>query len=129
MKYCSECGSENPDEASFCRNCGSGLKAAANEIAQKPAANTVKVNKNSSSVIENLFYKTDRYTGESRISKTNSISIAVFVFMFLFAIAFRSAAASVPVVIIVAIIFGLIFAVLAFVICTFLGLLADKIIH
>ena len=35
MKYCSECGCENLDEAQFCRNCGNKLKSVTNEIAEK----------------------------------------------------------------------------------------------
>ncbi len=128
MIYCSECGFENPDEAQFCRNCGSKLKAASNEIVQKQSTDTVIVNKNKDSIITKVFYKTDKYTGELRVSKTNSISIAVFILMFLFGI-FSGADVSVPVVVVAAIIFGLLFAVPTFIIGNLLGWAIDRLTH
>ena len=123
MKYCSECGCENLDEAQFCRNCGGKLKATTNEIAQKQATSDVKevkrkettpkvvVNKNRNSIVTKLFYKTDKYTGELRIAKAKSISIVVFVVMFFIEIGINLAEYSFAVVFITGIIFGLFFAV------------------
>ena len=128
MIYCSECGFENPDEAQFCRNCGSKLKAASNEVVQKQTTDTVTVNKNKDSIITKVFYKTDKYTGELRVSKTNSISIAVFILMFLFGI-FSGADVSVPVVVVAAILFGLLFAVPTFIIGNLLGWAIDRLTH
>lgn len=128
MIYCSECGFENPDEAQFCRNCGSKLKAASNEVVQKQSTDTVIVNKNKDSIITKVFYKTDKYTGELRVSKTNSISIAVFILMFLFGI-FSGADVSVPVVVVAAILFGLLFAVPTFIIGNLLGWAIDRLTH
>ena len=141
MKYCSECGCENLDEAQFCRNCGNKLKAATNEIAQKQATSEVRkvkqkeatpkvvVNKNQNSIVTKLFYKTDKYTGELRIAKAKTISIVVFVVMFLFEVSISLAEYSIAVVFIAAIVFGLIFAVPTYIIGYLLGLAIDKLTH
>lgn len=141
MKYCSECGYENPDEAKFCRNCGEKLKAAPIEVAQKqetPDVSEVKqkemtpkvvVNKNKDSIISKLFYKTDKYTGELRIAKAKTISIIVFVVMFLFEVSISLGQYSVIVVFIAAIVFGLIFAVPTYIIGYLVGLAIDKLNH
>ena len=141
MKYCSECGCENLDEAQFCRNCGNKLKAATNEIAQKQATSDVNkvkhkettpkvvVNKNKNSIVTKLFYKTDKYTGELRIAKTKSISIVVFIVMFFFEIGINLAEYSFAVVFITGIIFGLFFAVPTYIIGYLLGLAIDKLTH
>lgn len=141
MKYCSECGSENLDEAQFCRNCGSKLNVTTIVTAQKPAdsdvseakqqeaTSNVLVNKNKNSIISKIFYKTDKYTGELRIAKTKTISLAVFVIMFLFEIYIGFAQYSFAVILISAIIFGLIFAVPTFIIGYLLGWAIDKLTH
>ena len=141
MKYCSECGFENLDEAQFCRNCGNKLKPKINDIAQNQATseiNEVKqgevtskviVNKNKDSIVSKLFYKTDKYTDELRIAKTNTISIAVFVLVFLFAIVVNASSYSVFVTVFAAIIVGLIFAVPTYIIGYILGLVIDKLTH
>ena len=141
MKYCSECGCENLDEAQFCRNCGNKLKAATNEIAQKQATSDVNkvkhkettpkvvVNKNKNSIVTKLFYKTDKYTGELRIAKAKSISIVVFIVMFFFEIGINLAEYSFAVVFITGIIFGLFFAVPTYIIGYLLGLAIDKLTH
>lgn len=141
MKYCSECGCENLDEAQFCRNCGSKLKVETNEIAQKQVTSDVKevkqqevtpnvtVNKNKNSIVSKLFYKTDKYTGELRIAKAKSISIVVFVVMFFFEIGINLAEYSFAVVFITGIIFGLFFAVPTYIIGYLLGLAIDKLTH
>ena len=141
MKYCSECGCENLDEAQFCRNCGEKLKVTANEVAQKQASPDVSevkqqevtpkvaVNKNKDSIISKLFYKTDKYTGELRIAKAKTISIVVFVVMFLFEVSISLAQYSFIVVFIAAIVFGLIFAGPTYLIGYLLGLAVDKFTH
>ncbi|WP_406534498.1 zinc-ribbon domain-containing protein [Methanobrevibacter sp.] len=141
MKYCSECGCENLDEAQFCRNCGSKLKAETNEIAQKQATSDIKevkrqevtpnvtVNKNMNSIVSKLFYKTDKYTGELRIAKTKTISIVVFVVMFFCEIGINLPEYSFAIVLITGIIFGLIFAVPTYIIGYLLGLAIDKLTH
>ena len=75
MKYCPDCGCENIDEAQFCRNCGLKFNA---EV-QNTSQNIAKVNNSSKvdvigdkSVVQKLFYKTDKYTGELRFAKTKS---------------------------------------------------------
>ena len=100
----------------------------ANEVVQKQSTDTVIVNKNKDSIITKDFYKTDKYTGELRVSKTNSISIAVFILMFLFGI-FSGVDVSVPVVVVAAIIFGLLFAVPTFIIGNLLGWAIDRLTH
>ena len=141
MKYCSECGCENLDEAQFCRNCGNKLKAATNEIAQKQATSEVRkvkrkevtpkvvVNKNQNSIVTKLIYKTDKYTGELRVAKTKTISIVVFIVMFLFEMGIGLAESSFAVVVIAGVIFGLIFAVPTYIIGYLLGLAIDKLTH
>ena len=141
MKYCSECGCENLDEAQFCRNCGSKLKAETNEIAQKQATSDIKevkrqevtpnvtVNKNMNSIVSKLFYKIDKYTGELRIAKTKTISIVVFVVMFFCEIGINLPEYSFAIVLITGIIFGLIFAVPTYIIGYLLGLAIDKLTH
>jgi zinc-ribbon domain len=39
--YCPKCGTENADEASFCRNCGANLSAVTQALAGKPPAISV----------------------------------------------------------------------------------------
>ena len=141
MKYCSECGFENLDEAQFCRNCGNKLKPKINvmaenqatseisEVKQEEVTSSVIVNKNKDSIISKLFYKTDKYTGELRIAKTNTISIAVFVLMFLYAIAINASSYSILVTVIAAIVIGLIFAVPTYIVGYLLGLAIDKLTH
>ena len=137
MKYCSECGCENPEEAQFCRNCGHNL----NEVAQKQVTSTitevkqqkvtsnVTVNENKNSIITKLFYKTDKYTGELRIAKAKTVSIVVFVVMFFFEVGISLAQYSFIVVLIAGIVFGLIFAVPTYIIGYLLGLAVDKLTH
>ncbi len=139
MKYCSECGCENLDEAKFCRNCGSKLKSVTNEIAEKQETSDINefkhqeltskviVNENNDSIVSKLFYKTDRYTGELRIAKAKTISIAVFVLVFLYAIAINLATYSIFITIISAIIVGLVCAVPTYIIGYIIGLVIDKI--
>ena len=142
MKYCSECGCENLDEAQFCRNCGSKLKAVTDGIAQKqPASEVIEVpkqeevtpnvivNKNKDSIVSKIFYTTDKYTGELRIAKTNIISLVVFVVMFLFEINLGLGEYSFVVVFISAIVFGLVFAVPTFIIGYLLRLAIGKLTH
>ena len=142
MKYCSECGCENLDEAQFCRNCGSKLKAITEETAQKQPASDVgevqkqeevtqkvTVNKNNDSIVSKLVYTTDKYTGELRIAKTNIISIVVFVGMFVFAVIAGLGEYSLAVVFISSIIFGLMFAVPTFIIGYLLRLSIGNLTH
>lgn len=130
MKYCSECGFENVDEAIFCRNCGAMLKEVnqesfSNNINEKEFSQKIIVNKNKDSIISKMFYKTDRHSGEFRLAKTKTISIAVFVFMFLFAIFAPSHTQSFEIVFFAAIIFGLMFAVPTFAAGYILGWIMD----
>ena len=139
MKYCSECGFVNLDEAKFCRNCGNKLKSATNEAAEKQETSDVNefnhqeltskviVNKNNDSIVSKLFYKTDRYTGELRIAKAKTVSIAVFVLVFLYAIAINMASYSIFVTFFAAIVVGLVFAVPTYIVGYIIGLLVDRI--
>lgn len=141
MKYCSECGCENLDEAQFCRNCGSKLKAVTDGISQNQPVSEVRevpkpevtpnvtVNKNKDSIVSKIFYTTDKYTGELRIAKTNIISLVVFVVMFLFEVNLGLGEYSFAAIFISAILFGLIFAVPTFIIGYLLRLAIGKLTH
>ncbi|MBQ6100159.1 MAG: zinc-ribbon domain-containing protein [Methanobrevibacter sp.] len=125
MKNCPSCGYENIDEALFCRNCGHDLNS---QKPQKTAESKLSHVKDESIVIK-LFYKTDRRTNELRFAKSKSISIAVFILMFLFGIFQGSTTVSFFVVIIVAIVFGLIFAIPVYVLGFITGLLIDRFLN
>ena len=126
MKFCRECGCENLDEAQFCKNCGLEFKSLpANENKQNNEVKVV-VNKNQDSIVSKLFYKTDKYTGELRLAKSKTLSIAVFVIMFLFGIFSGSSTASFAAVFIAAIIFGLMFAIPTFLIGYAIGWAIDR---
>ena len=146
MRYCSECGSENPNQAKFCRNCGAVLKqsdgedlSAASDIGEirqdKMNFNDLKENKidsavtaskNKDSIISKLLYKTDKRSGELRLSKTKAISIGMFIFMFSFGMYSGSATESFFVVFIAAILFGLFFAIPTFAIGYAIGWVLEK---
>ena len=127
MKYCRECGFENMDEARFCHNCGSKLDGDT-AVVEKPEDIVVKA-QNSNALIHKLFFKTDKYTGELRIARTKTISIIVFVAMFLFGIGVGDPSLSMIMVFIVAVIFGLIFAVPTFDAGWIVGMIIDRISH
>ena len=147
MKYCSDCGFENVDEAQFCRNCGARLKEseiihpvddAKTIVNDKPDesmihpvdnARIIVNDKSDESIISKLFYKTDKYTGELRFAKTKSISIGVFVIFFLMGLIVGVGTESIFVVFIVAVLFGLIFAIPTFILGFVLGWIIDKITH
>ena len=128
MKFCPECGNENPDEAQFCKNCG--LKFKSLPISEnKPDEVKVLVNQNKNSIVSKLFYKTDKYTGQLRFAKSKSISIIVFVIMFLFAVFVNLGQFSFSVVFFAAIIVGLLFAVPTFLIGYAIGWAIDRSNH
>lgn len=128
MKFCPECGHENPDEAQFCKNCG--LKFESLPISEnKPDEVKVLVNQNKNSIVSKLFYKTDKYTGQLRFAKSKSISIIVFVIMFLFAMSVNMGQFSFSVVFFAAIIVGLIFALPTFLIGYAIGWAIDRSNH
>lgn len=142
MRYCSECGSENPNQAKFCKNCGALLKqsdgeglSAASDIGEirqdKMDSNDLKdssvtASKNKDSIISKLLYKTDNRSGELRLSKTKAISIGMFIFMFSFGMYSGSATESFFVVFIAAILFGLFFAIPTFAIGYAIGWVLEK---
>lgn len=136
MKYCPDCGCENIDEAQFCRNCGLKFDVEdkndiveVNNAPQETVVNTTpqKTAVNDDSIISQLFFKTDKYTGELRFAKAKSFSIGVFVLMFIFAMSVGAEGASFFVVLLAAIIFALVFAVPTYVIGYIIGLLVDRI--
>ena len=125
MKFCRECGCENLDEAQFCKNCGLEFNSlSANENKQNNEVNVV-VNENKNSIVTKLFYKPDKSTGQMRIAKSKSISIAVFVLMFIFGMAVNLGQFPFISVFIAAIIVGLIFAIPTFLIGYAIGWLID----
>lgn len=127
MKFCSECGCENLDEALFCKNCGFEFKSMpVNEDKQDNEIKVV-VNENQNSILSKLFYKHDKNSGQLRFAKTKSISIAVFVFMFIFAMSVGAEGVSFFIVVFAAIIFGLVFAVPTFLIGTALGWAIERL--
>lgn len=77
VKYCSKCGAENNDDAQFCKSCGFDLQSKENKTKSK------------NGILNTIFYKTDKNTGEQRISKGKSIIIAL-VLLFIIFIAFGS---------------------------------------
>lgn len=138
MKYCSQCGCENKDDAHFCRNCGEKLKDATEDVQNQAVSGIgdvkaedlspkVIVDKKEDSIVSKLFYKADRYTGELRIGKAKTISVAVFVLVFLYAIAINLSSYSIFISLFSSVIVGLIFAVPVYIVGYILGLLIDKL--
>ena len=130
MKFCPDCGCENIDEAQFCRNCGLKLNGEVAEATQNvakvktsPPANDISAHP----ILQKLFYKTDRLTGELRFAKAKTISIGIFVLMFLFAMAVGLPESSFAAALIVAILFGLIFAVPLYALGYIVGLIIDRL--
>ena len=88
MRYCPECGEENPDRSKFCRNCGINLVH--EEETEKIAAKKVKVESNTTST-----YQTTVNTNTSTNNKKNNndngwclgCCICVFFLFLIFAIA------------------------------------------
>ena len=124
MKICKSCGEENIDEAEFCRNCGEKLVDSTPKSIYEPK---VVVGENKNSIITRLFLKKDKHDGHLRFAKTKSISILVFIGFFLFGMSIGSPTLSIFIVFILAIIFGLIFAVPVFIIGTLLGFVLDRL--
>ena len=139
MKTCHDCGYENIDEAEFCRNCGSKLTQkteiptdAVNEptIKSRPIDNEkIIVRNKNKSIISRLFFKTDKYSGDLRISKAKSISIIVFIGFFILAANVTLVTGSLFVVIFTALIVALLFAVPTYIIGFILGWVIDKLTH
>lgn len=131
MKICNVCLCENIDEAEFCRNCGTKLSA--NEV--KPQ-NTrpiddakIIVKEENNSIISKLFFKNDKYTGKLRIAKTKTISIVVFILFFLAGLIIGAPGVPFIAVAIIAVFFGLIFAVPTYIICFIIGWVMDRLTH
>ena len=120
MKICASCGFENIDEAKFCKNCGEKLNPTSKDI-----DNTKIIVSNNNNFIKKIFYKKDKYTGNLRIAKTNTISLIVFIVFFLFEFSFIPNA-SFGILLIASIIFGLIFAIPTYIIGWVLGKVIDK---
>jgi len=85
MRYCPECGEENPDGSKFCRNCGINLTH--NEEAKKTAAKKVTVENDT-----NYTYQTTVNTSTSTSKKNDNgwclgCCICVFFLFLIFAIA------------------------------------------
>lgn len=130
MKYCLDCGCENIDDAQFCRNCGAKLNGEVAQATQdvekvktSPPANDISAHP----IIQKLFYKTDRITGELRFAKAKTISIGVFVLMFIFALTVASPGDPLLVIFIVAVIFALIFAVPLYVLGYIVSLIIERL--
>ena len=118
LKICSECGFENIDEASFCKNCGEKLELKTEPV--RPIDNTkIIVKEKNEGIVSKLFFKNDKHTGELRFAKTKSISIIVFVVCFLFSF----------VIYLSSVIFALIFAVPTYIIGFVVGLIVDRLTH
>lgn len=135
MKYCSECGCDNPDEAQFCRNCGhtlinltDSIEPVQKQVKPQEFPSKVIVNQNNDSIISKIFFKVDKYTGELRIAKTKTISVAVFVLMFLFCFAVNWGGPFIPMVL-ASVVFGLMFAIPTLIIGYILGIISDRISH
>ena len=140
MKTCQDCGYENIDEAQFCRNCGSKLDQKSEtpysdvvkepSIQSRPIDNEKIIVKNQNkSFLSRLFFKTDKYSGDLRISKAKSISIIVFIGFFIFAANITLPNGSIIVVILTALLVALIFAVPIYIIGYMLGWVIDRITH
>ena len=128
MKYCPDCGCENIDEAQFCRNCGFKFNAeVAQNVSEVKKASPNAVDDDINPIVEKLFYKTDRLTGELRFAKAKTIGIVIFILMFLFGLISGSEGSSFAVVFIVAIIFGLIFAIPLYVLGFIVSIIIDKL--
>ena len=66
MKFCPECGYNNPKTRDFCQECGINLKTDIEKTNNKPA------------VKNQVLYKVDKKTGDLRVSKTKSFSLISF---------------------------------------------------
>lgn len=71
-KFCLKCGAENRDNAQFCEKCG-----------YKWEDNTNAQTSGSNGIIDKLFYKIDKKTGQSRVSKGKTIIILIIILFLL----------------------------------------------
>jgi uncharacterized membrane protein YvbJ len=136
---CKACGSENDENATYCRHCGVNLKESdledfkddvevlnqAFKVSEK--RQPFSVSSSDDSIITKLFYKRDRNTGQLRIAKARCISIVVFFAFFIFAFTVPSSPdISFFAVFLAAIIVGLIFAVPTYIIGFIIGWVIDR---
>lgn len=73
MVYCQKCGHENPDDASFCRECGANLGSSHKTESFEYA-----------DVLKDFLFITD--SGGERISKAKAIGIVAFCIWMIYAI-------------------------------------------
>lgn len=137
---CYNCGFENDNNTTFCRQCGVNLKKGDIEtfndnveVLNKELKVDNKIqpsstpNKNSIQAL--LLYKTDSHSGKLRLAKTKCISIAVFTAFFFFSLAITLWSGNVIIAFFTAIAFGLMFAVPVAIIGFIIGVAIDKIAH
>ena len=70
-KYCPFCGKELNDNAKFCISCGKSLDLDSNSLNSENINNNtnVKSQNNRNKVIDKIFFKNDKKTGNRRLSK------------------------------------------------------------
>lgn len=137
---CYNCGFENDESTSFCRQCGVTLKESDSEKFKKNVEilnDEFKVDKKrqpypvppADSIKAKLMYKEDKYSGELRLAKTKCATIVVFTAFFLFSFAITVWAGNIIISIFASLAFGLMFAVPVAAIGFALGLVIDRITH
>lgn len=137
---CYNCGCENDDARSFCRECGVTLRQNDEEKFKKNVEilnDEFKVNKKRQpypspsvdSIQAKILYKKDQYSGQLRLAKTKCATIVVFTAFFLFSFAILVWSGNVIIAFFAALAFGLMFALPVAVIGFVLGLVIDKITH
>lgn len=132
---CDACGFENPENATYCHQCGINLKSddlenfKGNVEVLNEELNVKKKRKSSSdtSLVSKLFYKRDRHTGELRIAKAKCISLVVFFAFFFFGMSIGSVALNSVAVFFIAIVFGVLFAVPTYIVGFIIGFVLDRI--
>lgn len=137
---CYNCGFENDETTSFCRECGVNLRRddmetfkdnveVLNEefnVDKKRKSPTVP---STDSIQTKLLYKQDKYSGKLRLAKTKCATIVVFSGFFFFSLAISLFAGNIFLSFVISIAFGLVFAIPVAIIGTVIGYAFDKITH
>ena len=137
---CYNCGFENDETTSFCRECGVNLRRddmgtfKDNVDVLNKEFNVDKRRKShtvpsTDSIQARLLYKQDKYSGKLRLAKTKCATIVVFSGFFFFSLAISLFAGNIFLSFVISIAFGLVFAIPVAIIGTVIGYAIDKITH
>lgn len=137
---CYNCGFENKYGATFCHECGVNLKKDSEKNSKKHVDvlnKSFKVDRkrqsypipSENSIKAKLMYKHDERTGQLRLAKTKCATIVVFSAFFIFSFGLSLFSQNIILAFIIALIFGIVFAIPTFIVGHVLGLVIDRIFH